>query len=94
MSLNLAPDHISDSDSTRQIFEILRQSRIPPSMLQIEVTEHKLHADADDLVNSLHRLRGRGIKVAIDDFGVEESNVDRLVSSQISSPLGTRTVPR
>jgi len=38
-----------------------------------------LHAHADDLVHSLNRLRERGIKIAIDDFGVEGSNVDRLV---------------
>ncbi len=79
MSLNLSPDHVSDSDSTRQIFEILRQHRIPASMVQIEVTEHMLSAHADDLLNSLNRLRESGLKVAIDDFGVEGSNVDRLI---------------
>lgn len=79
MSVNLKPDHVSDSDSTRQIFEILRQHRVPSSMLQIEVTEHRLHTHEDDLTNSLHRLRERGIKVAIDDFGVEGSNMDRLL---------------
>lgn len=79
LSFNLAPDHVSDSDSTRQIFETLRQHRIPPTMVQLEVTEHKLNAHQDDLINSLTRLREHGIKVAIDDFGVEGSNVDRLV---------------
>lgn len=79
LSFNLAPDHISDFDSTRQIFETLRQHRIPPTMVQLEVTEHKLLAHQDDLINSLTTLRERGLKVAIDDFGVEGSNVDRLV---------------
>ena len=79
MSVNLKPDHVSDSESTREIFDILRQHRVPASMLQIEVTEHRLHTHEDDLSNSLHRLRERGIKVAIDDFGVEGSNMDRLL---------------
>ena len=79
MSFNLHPDHVSDSDSHRIIFDTLRQHRVPPTMLQIEVTEHRLHAHEDDLMNSLHTLRGRGIKIAIDDFGIEGSNVDRLV---------------
>jgi len=79
LSFNLKPDHVSDSDSTRQIFDILRQHRVPPAMLQIEVTEHRLHAHADDLMHSLNLLRERGIKVAIDDFGIEGSNVDRLL---------------
>ncbi len=79
LSFNLSPDHVSDSDSTRQIFETLRQHRIPPTMVQLEVTEHKLLAHQDDLINSLTTLRERGLKVAIDDFGVEGSNVDRLV---------------
>ena len=79
MSVNLKPDHVSDSDSTRKIFEILRQHRVPATMLQIEVTEHRLHSHEDDLIHSLHLLRERGIKVAIDDFGIEGSNVDRLV---------------
>jgi len=79
LSFNLKPDHVSDSDSTRKIFETLRQHRVPSSMLQIEVTEHRLHAHADDLIHSLSLLRERGIKVAIDDFGVERSNMDRLI---------------
>jgi diguanylate cyclase (GGDEF)-like protein len=79
LSFNLKPDHVSDSDSTRQIFDILRQHRVPPTMLQIEVTEHQLFAHQDDLINSLSVLRERGIKVAIDDFGIEGSNVDRLI---------------
>jgi diguanylate cyclase (GGDEF)-like protein len=79
LSFNLKPDHVSDSDSTRQIFETLRQHRVPPTMLQIEVTEHRLFAHQDDLINSLNVLRERGIKVAIDDFGIEGSNVDRLI---------------
>ena len=79
LSFNLKPDHVSDSDSTRQIFDTLRQHRVPASMLQIEVTEHRLHAHEDDLVHSLNLLRERGIKVAIDDFGIEGSNVDRLL---------------
>ena len=56
MSVNLSPDHVSDSDSTRKIFDIIRENRIPPGMLQIEVTEHKLHAHADDLISSLTRF--------------------------------------
>lgn len=79
MSFNLLPDHVSDSDSHRIIFDTLRQNRVPATMLQIEVTEHRLHAHEDDLLNSLHILRERGIKIAIDDFGIEGSNVDRLV---------------
>lgn len=79
LSFNLAPDHVSDSDSTRLIFETLRQHRVPPTMVQLEVTEHMLLAHQDDLIHSLATLRERGIKVAIDDFGVEGSNVDRLV---------------
>ena len=79
LSFNLSPDHVSDSDSTRQIFETLRQHRVPTTMVQLEVTEHKLLAHQDDLINSLTTLRERGLKVAIDDFGVEGSNVDRLV---------------
>lgn len=79
MSFNLAPDHVSDPASHREIFDSLRQNRVPPTMLQIEVTEQRLHAHEDDLMNSLHTLRSKGIRIAIDDFGVEGSNVDRLV---------------
>ncbi len=80
MSLNLSPDHVSDSLSTREIFEILRQHRVPSTMLQVEVTEQSLNAHEDDLRHSLTLLRERGIKIAIDDFGVQGSNVDRLMT--------------
>ncbi len=80
MSLNLSPDHVSDSLSTKEIFEILRQHRVPSTMLQVEVTEQALSAHEDDLRHSLTVLRERGIKIAIDDFGVQGSNVDRLIA--------------
>lgn len=48
----------------------------------IELSEHKAEANfaPSNLIGQLERLRAEGFQVALDDFGVEHSNIDRLTS--------------
>lgn len=51
---------------------------IDPSLLCIEITESALMYDADVSVERLTRLRAAGIRIAIDDFGVDNSSLAYL----------------
>ena len=48
----------------------------------IELSEHKAESnfDSSTLIEQLERLRAQGFQVALDDFGVEHSNMDRLTN--------------
>lgn len=52
---------------------------VPPSCIQIEVTETVfLGQSADDVKNSLRRLSDHGIRIALDDFGTGYASLSHL----------------
>ena len=52
------------------------------TQIVIELSEHKAESnfDSSTLIEQLERLRAEGFHVALDDFGVEHSNIDRLTN--------------
>jgi EAL domain-containing protein (putative c-di-GMP-specific phosphodiesterase class I) len=60
------------------IAAILAETGLPPSKLELELTETVLMAATRDHNDVLQRLRGRGVHIAIDDFGVGYSSLDYL----------------
>jgi diguanylate cyclase (GGDEF)-like protein/PAS domain S-box-containing protein len=60
------------------IVAILTETALPPDKLELELTETVLMAATRDHSDVLQRLRGRGVRVAIDDFGVGYSSLDYL----------------
>ena len=64
-------------DLHREIQSILDH---PNRQIVIELSEKALHArvNEDVLIDELSQLRAFGYKIALDDFGVESSNIQRL----------------
>lgn len=60
------------------IEQTLRDSDLPPHMLEIEITETAITADGPVVLEILSRLRALGVGVAIDDFGVGYSSLALL----------------
>jgi EAL domain-containing protein (putative c-di-GMP-specific phosphodiesterase class I) len=60
------------------IAAILAETRLPPDKLELELTETVLMSATRDHNDVLQRLRGRGVRIAIDDFGVGYSSLDYL----------------
>src|SRR5690606_9758056 len=57
----------------------LRARNIPPSRLQIEVTESVfLGRTADSVESALRVLNGNGIRIALDDFGTGYASLSHL----------------
>lgn len=61
-----------------QITNALSASGLPPSRLEIELTETAMVADAPHVAETLTLLRTLGIKVAMDDFGTGYSSLAHL----------------
>lgn len=57
----------------------LRAKQIPPTCIQIEVTETVfLSRSADDVKDALRRLSEHGIRIALDDFGTGYASLSHL----------------
>jgi len=56
----------------------LKDFRLPPQMLELELTETVLMGASRRNSETLHRLRDNGVRIAIDDFGTGYSSLDYL----------------
>ena len=62
----------------RDIAAILAETGLPPHKLELELTETVLMTASREHNDVLERLRGSGVRLAIDDFGVGYSSLDYL----------------
>nr|WP_239534031.1 EAL domain-containing protein [Thalassobacillus pellis] len=65
--------------------ESLSEFRFPPDCLYIEITESDVATYNDDIVYFIRALQQRGVRVAIDDFGVGTSSLYGLRDLPVDS---------
>lgn len=58
--------------------EILQETGLPAHLLELEITESMVLHDIDEVTLQLGRIRHRGVRVAMDDFGVGYSSIGLL----------------
>ncbi|WP_016697205.1 putative bifunctional diguanylate cyclase/phosphodiesterase [Actinoalloteichus spitiensis] len=78
VSVNLAARQSRDPGLVSDVESILRNTGIPPTGLQLELTESAVMGTADDQLDALRRLHEMGVRIAIDDFGTGYSNLAYL----------------
>ena len=80
VAVNVSPVQLREESFASTLTGILRQTKLPPERLNIEVTETVLLND-DDVVTqrNIARLRALGIGLALDDFGTGFSTMSTLV---------------
>lgn len=80
VSVNLSRLHLYQSSFIDRYISILNQYRIPPDLIQLELTETIFFNSEDILTDVLGRLRRSGIKILMDDFGSGYSSINMLKS--------------
>ncbi|WP_164466316.1 putative bifunctional diguanylate cyclase/phosphodiesterase [Actinoplanes teichomyceticus] len=78
MSVNLSPKELHNADYAAQVADILSELGVPPQRLVLEVTEHAVATDMEELVRRLAELRETGVRIALDDFGAGYSSLTQL----------------
>lgn len=78
VAVNLMPATISDLHFPDRLELVLREYGVPPSQLTLEITEQAGLGDPRTVMDSLARLRLRGVGLSLDDFGVGTSSLTQL----------------
>ena len=78
LSINASVRHLMKSDFLDEIRQLLDDSGIPASKLEIEITESIMIDSYDKALHCIDELRSMGIQIAIDDFGTGYSSLSYL----------------
>jgi len=79
LAVNAAPAEFLRDDYAERLLERLRCYGVPPSKLEIEITEHVLMANGCRYVHrALAELKRAGVTIALDDFGTGYSSLSHL----------------
>jgi EAL domain-containing protein (putative c-di-GMP-specific phosphodiesterase class I) len=78
MAVNVSALEFRDEDFLPNLFLILKESRLSPRALEIELTESVLMKQVVSASLILQTLRTSGVHVAIDDFGTGYSSLSYL----------------
>ncbi|GLR86392.1 bifunctional diguanylate cyclase/phosphodiesterase [Bradyrhizobium iriomotense] len=78
ISVNLSPVQCRNDDIVRLIHEILIETGLSASRLELEITEGVLIDDFSGAVSILRRLKALGVRIALDDFGTGYSSMSYL----------------
>ncbi|WP_228703637.1 EAL domain-containing protein [Kangiella sediminilitoris] len=78
ITVNLSAVQIRHSDLVSYIKKLLDKTKIPPSLLELEVTETVLLHEARISIDVLQELKKLGVRLSIDDFGTGYSSLTYL----------------
>ena len=78
MAVNLSPRQFQDDHLLQDIDDVLKETGLPPHLLQLEITEGIVMQNADRAVKLLDEIKSRGIRLAIDDFGTGYSSMSMM----------------
>jgi len=78
IAVNLSPIQLAHVDLPRLVHQILIETGLKPSLLELEITETAMISDLDRTTHILRQLKLLGVSVAMDDFGTGYSSLSTL----------------
>jgi diguanylate cyclase (GGDEF)-like protein len=80
VAVNVSAVQFRNHDLAQLVARILAETGLPPSRLEIEITESLLLRDADANLTALKSLKALGVRISMDDFGTGYSSLGNLRS--------------
>lgn len=80
IAVNLSPVQFAHADLAKLVHEILLETGLSASRLELEITESTIIADKSRTLHMLRQIKALGVTIAIDDFGTGYSSLDTLRS--------------
>ncbi|MDX8463111.1 putative bifunctional diguanylate cyclase/phosphodiesterase [Mesorhizobium humile] len=78
IAVNISPMQLRDVGFAEEVAEILRETGLDPSRLQLETTENVLLEHNDTIGAVIAALRQSGVRIVLDDFGTGYSSLSYL----------------
>ncbi|ODU78704.1 MAG: hypothetical protein ABT10_22210 [Novosphingobium sp. SCN 63-17] len=78
LAVNLSPLQIRAPGAALGILNALREAKLPPSRLELEITETTLLDHSPNTSAFINELAGAGVRFALDDFGTGYSSLGYL----------------
>ncbi|HEY7250854.1 MAG TPA: EAL domain-containing protein [Methylomirabilota bacterium] len=78
ISVNISARQLQQPGLVEEIAAVLRDTRLDPSTLRLEITETVVMHDAPATLAKLEALKALGVQLAIDDFGTGYSSLGYL----------------
>lgn len=85
VAVNISYRQLQQHNFVDSVQTILRETGLPPDMLELEITEGALIRDPESTSEKLTTLRRAGVRLAIDDFGTGYSSLERLRRFEIDN---------
>ena len=80
IAVNVSASQFKCPGLVETVFDALAASGLPPERLELEITETAFLSDAEATLAALHKLRAKGVRMAMDDFGTGYSSLGYLRS--------------
>ncbi|ROH88309.1 EAL domain-containing protein [Pseudomethylobacillus aquaticus] len=80
IAVNLSTHQLHHSDMLAYVDKVYAETGFPLELLEFELTESVLMQRESEVINTLNKLRSKGISLAIDDFGTGYSSLSYLKS--------------
>jgi diguanylate cyclase (GGDEF)-like protein/PAS domain S-box-containing protein len=78
IAVNISGRQFKQPDLPEMVAKILKNTKLPPKYLELELTESLLVDDIDHAVDTMYKLKDMGTKLVIDDFGTGYSSLSYL----------------
>ena len=78
IAVNLSARQFNDPHLPRMVARALKDSGLPPRLLELEITESTAMQQTDATLRTLKKLKQLGVSIAIDDFGTGYSSLSYL----------------
>jgi len=80
VAVNLSTVQFKNNKLYETVVAALHESGLPPTRLELEITESLLLAESEPTLQTLHKLRALGVRISMDDFGTGYSSLSYLRS--------------
>jgi len=78
VAVNLSAGQLHRPDLVDALARVLAETETPPNTIELEITETTVMRDPEGTVAILEGLKGMGMRLAIDDFGMGHSSLGYL----------------
>jgi EAL domain-containing protein (putative c-di-GMP-specific phosphodiesterase class I) len=84
VGVNVSARQFSEKSMIAQVVRALRDSRLDPRCLELELTESLIMQDVEQAIATMQELQMLGVRLSIDDFGTGYSSLSALKSFPVA----------